>query len=198
MEEILKKLTELVRICESRVKKLEHENSELAALRVNLNIQKTVQEDREKDIKVQDEALNKKKLIVKTIDEAREMVKESADEKDGRGIHHERVIGDGRLGVGTQIDRQGRKLVHRDLLFHAREEAPNVASQRRIRPQDIQNLVPAFLDVGAGVCHYFALMRFCSSKIFTSAKSVRLISTTSCFWKNRNGLAGILRWGSPK
>lgn len=81
MQEILKKLNELIGVCEARVKKVEHERSELASLRGNLNAQKDTQESREKDVQAQEAALAKKKLIIKTIDEARQMLMESSEEK---------------------------------------------------------------------------------------------------------------------
>lgn len=81
MQEILKKLNELIGVCESRVKKVEQERTELAALRGNLNAQKDTQESREKDVQSQEAALAKKKLIVKTIEEARQMFQESSEEK---------------------------------------------------------------------------------------------------------------------
>jgi hypothetical protein len=81
MQEILKKLTELICVCETRVKKLEGEKSALESLRVQLNSQKTDQDLREKDIQAQKNALENKKLIVKTIDEAQAILKENTAEK---------------------------------------------------------------------------------------------------------------------
>lgn len=80
MQEILKKLNELIGVCEARVKKIESERSELAALRVNLNAQKESQDSREKDVQAQETSLAKKKLIVKTIEEARQMVSDAVQE----------------------------------------------------------------------------------------------------------------------
>ncbi len=80
MQEILKKLNELIGVCEARVKKVEQERTELAALRGNLNAQKDAQDAREKDVQAQEAALAKKKLIVKTIEEARQMSSDAAQE----------------------------------------------------------------------------------------------------------------------
>lgn len=79
MEEILKKLVELVRVCESRVTKVQSESAELAALRFNLNKQKDDQDASEKNVKAAEDALAKKKQVIKTIDEAQTMIKEAGD-----------------------------------------------------------------------------------------------------------------------
>lgn len=81
MLEILSRLNELVGVCEARVKKAEATQTELAALRANLNSQKEQQEAKEKDIQSQNETLDKRKLIVKSLDEARVILKENTDEK---------------------------------------------------------------------------------------------------------------------
>lgn len=81
MQEILKKLTELVGICETRVNKLEHEKSELAGLRGTLEKQKSDQDIQEKNIQEELDALNKKKAVVKTLEEAQTLLKNNNEEK---------------------------------------------------------------------------------------------------------------------
>lgn len=81
MQEILKKLNEVIGICETRVKKVEATQSELSTLRADLNSQKAQQEAKEKDIQSQSETLDKRKLIAKSLDEARMILKENTDEK---------------------------------------------------------------------------------------------------------------------
>jgi len=71
MLEILTKLNELVGICEARVKKFDQEKAELAGKRINLAEVEKKQNAREDEIKKEDEALGKKKLLVQTIAEAK-------------------------------------------------------------------------------------------------------------------------------
>lgn len=81
MQEILNKLNELVGICETRVRKVETERSELFALRGTLNAQKESQADQAKDIKNQNKELDQRKLLVKTVDEALAIFKATMEEK---------------------------------------------------------------------------------------------------------------------
>ena len=115
MEEILKRLCELVRICESRVKKLEHESSELSALRGNLNKQKDDQDAKEKDIKAQEDSLSKKKQVVKTIEEAQGMIKQAGEEKkrlkaewdslEDKKSQHEKKVKDDMADIARQKEK---------------------------------------------------------------------------------------------
>ena len=81
MKEILSSLAQLIGICEIRVKKVEQEKAELAGLRATLNAQKSDQDDREKDIKKQEDEIAKKKNILKTMEQAQEIFKENGNEK---------------------------------------------------------------------------------------------------------------------
>lgn len=81
MQEILKKLNEIIGVCETRVKKTEATQAELATLRLNLNRQKEEQEAEDKRLKTENAELDKRKLLVKTIEEARALLRDNLEEK---------------------------------------------------------------------------------------------------------------------
>ena len=91
MQEILKKLNELIGICETRIKKCDAEKGELAALRSNLENQKSQQKARQDEIDADNAALNKRKAIAKTLDEAQAIFKENNNEKKRLKVESENL-----------------------------------------------------------------------------------------------------------
>ena len=112
MQTILTKLNELVGICESRVSKLDQEKAELAGKRATLESQRKSQETEQESIKAQNEALDKRKLLVKTIDEAKASLKANAeeskrlkvqsDEFDKKKSDHEKKMAEDRAYIEDQ------------------------------------------------------------------------------------------------
>lgn len=81
MQKIVKKLEELVGICEARVSKTNSEREELAALRIELNKQKEVADERDKNLDVREEQLRSLEVIGMSLHEAKQLVAEASDLK---------------------------------------------------------------------------------------------------------------------
>lgn len=116
MQEILKKLNEVVGVCETRIQKLDTEKAEVASERARLKNQKEVQDAEQKRIDSENEALNKRKNIVKTLDEAMIILKNNSDERkrikaesdnlEKRKIEHAKKVADDT----AEIERKRKKL----------------------------------------------------------------------------------------
>ena len=99
MDKILEKLCELVRLCEIRLGKVNSEKAQNAADHSTNEKNKKANEEKDGYLKSESEALDKKKLIVSTVEEA-ELIKKNAS----------------KLADGVKTDRE---VLERDQKVHA-------------------------------------------------------------------------------
>lgn len=78
MQKIIKKLEEVVGLCEARLKKVEQDRNELAALRITLEQERKDLDGREKDIDAREAKLKDSELIGKTIQEANQILADAS------------------------------------------------------------------------------------------------------------------------
>lgn len=116
MEKILEKLTETLRICEIRVRKITAERSELASLRNNLTKQKEEQAEQAEYLKDENEKLRKKNLIADTIHHANQILKEASEKGQGLATEREalerekKVHADRVKNENIDIERRKKKI----------------------------------------------------------------------------------------
>ena len=82
MQEIIKKMNELIGTCEARSAKLEKERQELAVLRMNLKKQKEDQAKEQKRIDDENSILRERKVIADTVAEAQEIKRQNSAESE--------------------------------------------------------------------------------------------------------------------
>lgn len=91
MEEILKKLTDIVRECEQKRLSMEKEQAELNALRNNLEEQKQKQEDKQKDLDRQSERIKKLNLVTSVLEEAEEIKRRNSETESNLKAREENI-----------------------------------------------------------------------------------------------------------